>query len=176
MHIIYHQAGGATYARLAESYREGNRVMKRTTNLGKVIDKENGIYQNRDRGIFKFDIATMEYSELSQKQLPDTCIKDIPPREKLILDFGDTYLVDQFLANSGLKFAINAVKCRNADTLYAMLCYSYVPQPTATQHHGLRETMHVSYTRKQGFPAKGSVSSSPRSETRLPTAVSLQST
>ena len=123
MHIIYHQVGCATYARLAESYREGNRVMKRTTNLGKVIDKENGIYQNRDRGIFKFDIATMEYSELSQKQLPDTCIKDIPPREKLILDFGDTYLVDQFLANSGLKFAINAVKCRNADTLYAMLCY-----------------------------------------------------
>lgn len=38
MHIIYHQVGGATYARLAESYREENRVMKRTTNLGKVID------------------------------------------------------------------------------------------------------------------------------------------
>ena len=94
MHIIYHQTSGATYARLAESYREGNRVMKRTTNLGKVIDKENGIYQNRDRGIYKFDIATMEYSELSPKQLPDTCIKDVPLSEKLILDFGDTYLVD----------------------------------------------------------------------------------
>ena len=42
--IVYHQAGGATYARLALSYYEGNRVMKRTTNLGKVIDKENGTY------------------------------------------------------------------------------------------------------------------------------------
>lgn len=65
--VVYHQVDGATYARLAESYCEGNRVMKRTTNLGKVIDKENGTYQNRERGIYKFNIAIMEYSELSPK-------------------------------------------------------------------------------------------------------------
>ncbi len=123
MHIIYHQAGGATYARLAESYREGNRVMKRTTNLGRVIDKENGIYQNRERGIYKFDMAAMKYSELPAKQPHDAGMKDAPLREKLILDFGDTYLLDRFLAHSGLKTAIDAVRCRNTDTLYAMLCY-----------------------------------------------------
>ena len=123
MHIVYHQAGNGLYARLAESYRDGDRVLKRTTNLGRVLDKEQGIYQNRERGIYKFDISTLKYSAVNNKDIPSSCIVDIPLKEKLILDFGDTYLVDQFLANSGLKVAIDAIECRNQDTLYSMICY-----------------------------------------------------
>lgn len=123
MHIVYHTAGNSTYARLAESYREGNLVKKRTTNLGKVIDKDKGIYQNRERGIFQFDISTMQYQEVSSRDNPGSAYKDGLLAEKLILDFGDTYLLDQFLANSGLKAAIDAVACKNKDTLYAMVCY-----------------------------------------------------
>lgn len=133
MHIMYHIAGGNTYARLAESCREGGTVKKKTTNLGKVIDKDKGIYQNRQRGIYQFDISTMQYKDVALQELPDAVSRDAPLKERLILDFGDTYLLDQFIAGSGLKTAIDAVICKNKDTLYAMLCY-YVLCTAANCH------------------------------------------
>ena len=62
MFIAYQKQRGILYARLMESYREDGRIRKRSgPNLGRVIDKELGIYQSRERGVFTYTRQVMPY-------------------------------------------------------------------------------------------------------------------
>lgn len=132
MHIIYHKVKEVEYARLAKSYRKDGKVKKSSTNLGRVIDKEKGIYKNRTRGIFRFDLSSMQYSELKDNPYNEQGENDSLncnskdnqiDKERLILDFGDTYFIDKFMEKSGIKKVINSLKYKNSDTFYSMLCY-----------------------------------------------------
>ena len=59
MFIAYQKQRGIEYARLMESVRVDGRVKKKSgPNLGRVLDKERGIYQSKERGIFTFDLLT----------------------------------------------------------------------------------------------------------------------
>ena len=55
MYIVIQQKNGVPYATLTESIRNGKKVTKKYTNLGRVLDKERGIYQNRKLGVFTYD-------------------------------------------------------------------------------------------------------------------------
>ncbi|WP_347288540.1 hypothetical protein, partial [uncultured Alistipes sp.] len=52
MFISYSQKKGFLYASITTSRRDGAVVTKEYVNLGRVLDKERGIYQNRQKGVF----------------------------------------------------------------------------------------------------------------------------
>ncbi|MDR3185781.1 MAG: transposase [Christensenellaceae bacterium] len=119
MFIAYDRKNGVEYAKLLTSHRKGKKTTKDYINLGRVLDKDAGIYQNRERGVFTYDLKDNTYGRPSASfLLPSPHV-----REKLILDFGDIFLLNTFIQSSGLVTAINNIGYGNLDTLYAMLCY-----------------------------------------------------
>ncbi|WP_135358332.1 hypothetical protein [Lactimicrobium massiliense] len=91
-------------------------------NLGRVIDKDRHIFKNRARGILIFNPEDGSFN------IPDSSVilpaaKYPPVKEKLILDFGDSCFLDQFIQIDGIKPVIDAVGCSNPDTLYTMIHY-----------------------------------------------------
>jgi len=119
MHIVYSQKGGNEYARLCVSTREGKNVLKDNDNLGRVLDRERGIYRSRERGVFTYDLGANAYGRPPADYVPPT----VSRKEKLILDFGDAFFLDQFIKRIGLSEAIDAIGYGNPDTLYSMVSY-----------------------------------------------------
>ncbi|MCL1809210.1 MAG: transposase [Clostridiales bacterium] len=122
MYIDYSVKDGKTYARLSNSVRNGGRVEKEDKgNLGRVLDKNLGIYRSRERGVFTFDLETGAYGGAPAGFVPTDVRKN--RKEQLILDFGDVFFLDWYIRSAGLRPAIDAVGYGNMDTLYAMICY-----------------------------------------------------
>jgi hypothetical protein len=119
MHITYYIKSGMEYAKLCVSIREGKSIHKKCTNLGRVLDKEKNIYQNRERGVFTYDLSTNTYGKAPSEFVPPKRSR----KESLILDFGDAFFLDDFIRAKGFRAAIDAIGYGNPDTLYAMLSY-----------------------------------------------------
>jgi hypothetical protein len=132
MNITYDKKASGLYAKLCRhAERHGDKIQKTYENLGKVIDKERGIYQNRERGVYIYDLKTDAYSKPDPAyQMPGT-----PDKEKLILDFGDIYFLDTYLRREKFNVALDATGYGNSDTLYAMLGY-YILCTTAMCYAG----------------------------------------
>jgi len=120
MYIAYDLKNGAEYAKLYTSHRDGDNSYKDYQNLGRVIDKERGIYQNRARGIFTYDLDTDTYGKAPAEVVPPS---RSGRKESLIVDFGDTYFIDRFTLGNGFRRAIDAIGYGNPDTLYSMICF-----------------------------------------------------
>jgi hypothetical protein len=132
MNITYDKKASGLYAKLCrQAKRQGGKIQKTYENLGKVIDKEKGIYQNRERGVFLYNINNDVYSTPDTEYMLPCKLK----KEKLILDFGDIYFLDTYLRREKLTTALDAMGYRNPDTLYAMLSY-YILCTTAMCHAG----------------------------------------
>jgi transposase len=119
MYITYNIKTGIEYATLCVSTRNGKNVLKKRTNLGRVLDKEQSIYQNRERGVFTYDLSTNTYGKAPAEFVPPK----ISRKESLILDFGDAFFLDSFIRTKGLRPIIDAIGYGNPDTLYAMISY-----------------------------------------------------
>jgi len=87
MYISHDIKNGGEYAKICTSIREGTKVRKDTINLGRVLDKERGIYQSRERGIFVYDLKNNLYSAPPEDFVPVDKVK----KQSLILDFGDAF-------------------------------------------------------------------------------------
>ena len=100
-----------------------------------MIDKEHGIFKNREYGIFKYDIKTNTFSSVpAEYQEPAMKRKTrYPVRPTLVVSLGDVFLLDEFLKGSGLIKAVDATGYRNGDTLKALLAY-YILSPLASSH------------------------------------------
>lgn len=62
MFVAYRNTSGTEYATLCRSVRKGDKVARETISyLGKVVDKDRGIYQNRKCGTFSYDPDTDTY-------------------------------------------------------------------------------------------------------------------
>ncbi len=134
MRLSYQKKGNYTYAKVpGESYRENGHVKKRNAvYLGRVIDKENNVFFNKERGVFTYDIATDTYGEADpayQGNLKD----DRRKKPNLILDFGDSYFVDSLIRAMHYDEVLGSVGCQNRDTLWAMAEY-YVLSNRANPH------------------------------------------
>lgn len=121
MFIVY-SGIGKQYASAAVSKRDGNETSMEYIYLGKVIDREAGIYQSRERGIFTFDVETATFGEVPedfafpQKQAP-------AKRKHISVDFGDCFFLNQFLWQSGMMEVVDQIGYGNPDTLHAMLLF-----------------------------------------------------
>jgi hypothetical protein len=88
--------------------------------LGRVIDRENGIFKSKKRGTFKYTLAD-GFSEVPiAEQAP------APKEEKLILDFGDAYVLYEILLKSGYWELFRSIAPGWEDTLCVMLCYKVI--------------------------------------------------
>lgn len=121
MYIIYSGSFGQ-YASAAVSSRNGTKTSISYTYLGKVLDKEKGIYQNKARGIFAFDPQTGQYSKVEESFVPPD-MPDKRKRKRISVDFGDAFFFNEFLWRSGLMKAVDQIGYGNPDTLHAMLLF-----------------------------------------------------
>ena len=122
MYIGYDIKNGKKYAKICKSERINGKVKTTQIPLGRVINEEAGIYRNRKLGIFTYDLNTNTYGKPSASVI-------IPPdfranaREKLILDFGDVFFLDEYISKLGLYPAIDALRYGNHDSVRCLLMF-----------------------------------------------------
>lgn len=114
------KSNGQEYASLADTTRNGGQVKQQYLgNLGKVIDKEAGIFQSRERGLFRFTLED-GYCDLpstySEKQ-------EAAKEERLILDFGDSFFLYQYLENQPFRDVFYQILPTQADSLLSLVFY-----------------------------------------------------
>ena len=107
---------GAIYACVYESYRDKGRVKtRRGENLGRVIDKENNIF--RQKGVtYQYVLGE------GRRDVPDTALPKesiIPDSEKLILDFGDAWFLQEYITRQPFYESIRNVLPEESDTVLA---------------------------------------------------------
>lgn len=121
MYIIY--SGSADqYASAAVSKREGKETSIEYIYLGRVLDREKGIYKSKDRGIFGFNSTTGEFLTVPDDYVPPV-FTDARKRNHVSVDFGDTFFMNSFLHSSGLMDVIDQIRYGNPDTLHAMVLF-----------------------------------------------------
>ena len=131
MYINYNTVGGIEYGTATSSVRKGSKVGKGDQiYLGRVIDKERSIFKSRERGLFMYDVTSNTFQPVPHDyEMPKVQRKTkYPERPRLIVSFGDIFLLDEYLKKSGLMNAIDAIGFRNPDTLHALLAYYILTQ------------------------------------------------
>lgn len=140
MFITIQNKRGYDYATLTKSVRKGGIVEKEYTNLGRVIDKERGVYKNRERGIYTFDLETGTYG-ICPEDIEDTKVTRRGPyysvdgkkHSLLVLRFGDIFFFHSFVQKIGIMKVVDAIPFNNKDTLHALVAY-YVLSSVANYH------------------------------------------
>lgn len=126
--IIYRYAYGSEVGQWTGiSYRDENgRPCKRgQIFLGKVIDKEKLIFWKRSEGYYHFNLETQMCESVPHTDLPD-CPKEQDHARKspsVIVEFGDAFFLDTLLDGLQYKEVLKHIKCKNTDTLLAMLSF-----------------------------------------------------
>lgn len=136
MYIAYRTSNGQTYAFLAEAVRNGKTVKKNyLVNLGRVLDKEKGIYRSRERGVYTYDLESnsygkvpVDYIEPSKSKPSKYLVAGGKKRSRLCIEFGDSFFLDAFLKETGLYQVIDAAGYGNKDTLHAIVFYYLLSQ------------------------------------------------
>ncbi|MDR2461443.1 MAG: hypothetical protein LBE38_11825 [Deltaproteobacteria bacterium] len=87
--------------------------------LGKVIDLEKGVFKNRKMGVFKYSIDS-GYETLN---IADPIIQTCGNQEKTILDFGSSYLLEEFSKSIGFSDLFRNTLPKYSDSLMALIFY-----------------------------------------------------
>lgn len=111
--IHYRSIKGNLYASVCTPRKIEGKKDNQEQYLGRVIDKENGIFRNKERGLFCFSIANGYAPYYPQSQ----------SEERLILNFGDSYVLYHILKKHGFWDLFRSVIPGHEDTLCAMLFY-----------------------------------------------------
>lgn len=121
MYIFYDKTG--RYASAGVSSREGSKTLVDVTYLGRVLDKEAGIYKSRERGVFTFDPDTGEFGSVPEDYIPPVST-DLRKKQKHVsVDFGDAFFMNAYLHASGMMQIVDTIGYGNRDTLHAMLLF-----------------------------------------------------
>ena len=125
-YIVYTKRADGDYARVVESERDGKTVkQKYICSLGRVVDRTAGIFKNRKNGIFHYDIENGFTKVSSDYELPE--VLKLPSNavetEKLILDFGNSFILNEYLKRQNFYEAFLKVIPEETDTLMSCLFY-----------------------------------------------------
>jgi hypothetical protein len=113
--IHYHEIKGALYASVYTPARINGKKDNQPLYLGRVINKEQGLYRSRERGMFKYSL-TDGFSEIES-------VFQYQKEEKLILDFGDAYVLRTILQLHGYWDLFRSILPGREDTLCTLLFY-----------------------------------------------------
>ena len=131
-YIHYDQkSNGAIYASVYESFRENGKVKtRRIENLGRVIDKDNNIFVQK--GVTYQYVLGEGRREVPPPTLPAEPI--VPESEKLILDFGDAWFLQEYISRQPFFQSIQNTLPNESDTLLALIFYRLLTNKGASCH------------------------------------------
>ena len=115
--IHYRKQNRIEYAYVYTPHRVNGKKLNDPEYLGRVIDKVKGVYRNRKRGLFAYNIES-GYTSVD----PDTLLIE-PKEEKLILDFGDAFFLYAVLKKDALYEVIRSTIPSQEDTMMSLLGY-----------------------------------------------------
>ncbi|MCD8339141.1 MAG: hypothetical protein LUC43_02925 [Burkholderiales bacterium] len=123
MKIAYKQQNGISYACVMQSVRINGVPRNRVVHyLGRVLDKDKGIYKNKERGIFRYEIETDQFSAVPEEI-------DVPKRvrdeesKKPILNFGDVFLIDEVVKSLELNQLFESFPTKSRDSIHALVLF-----------------------------------------------------
>ncbi len=131
-YIHYDQkSNGVIYASLYESFRDNGKVRtRRKENLGRVIDKKNNIF--RQKGVTYQYVLGEGRREVPTSALPpEPAVTGV---EKLILDFGDAWFLQEYLSRQPFYDSIQNTLPHERDTLLALIFYRLLTNRGASCH------------------------------------------
>lgn len=131
-YIHYDQkSNGVIYASLYESFRDNGKVRtRRKENLGRVIDKKNNIF--RQKGVTYQYVLGEGRREVPTSALPPE--PAVTGAEKLILDFGDAWFLQEYLSRQPFYDSIQNTLPHERDTLLALIFYRLLTNRGASCH------------------------------------------
>ena len=133
--LSYQKKGNYAYAKIpGESYRENGHVKKRNAiYLGRVVDKENNVFFNKERGVFTYDVITGTYGE-ADHAFQGNLKNDHRKKANLILDFGDSYFIDSLIRTMHYDEVLASISYQNKDTLWAAMTRYYILSNKVNSH------------------------------------------
>lgn len=120
---IFYSGSNDCYASAGVSKRNGTETSVDTIYLGKVLDREAGIYKSRERGVFTFNPENGEFGTVPESYVPPKSEDRRMKRSRVSVDFGDAFFMDTFLHASGMMSIVDTIEYGNRDTLHAMLLF-----------------------------------------------------
>lgn len=121
---------GITYASVYESYRDGGKVKtRRIENLGRVIDKDKGIFCQKGV-LFQYTVGAGRCAVPESFSIEPV----VPEKEKLILDFGDAWFLEEYLSRQPFYQSIINTIPEEKDTLLALIFYRLLTDRKANCH------------------------------------------
>jgi len=120
--IHYDVKNGIEYASVYTPRKINGKKVNDPEYLGRVIDKVQGVYRNRERGLFTYSIEN-GYGDLKADAYYVDVLSIMSKEEKLILDFGDAYCLYTTLKICGLYDIIYRLMPDQEDTLMSLLGY-----------------------------------------------------
>ena len=117
--IHYKVANGVEYASVFTPRRDNGKKVNDPEYLGRVIDRENGIYRSRKRGLFSYSLKD-GYGELPADAIAGEN-QSAPKEEKLILDFGDAHCLYKALSICGMDEIIRSVMPGQEDSAMSLV-------------------------------------------------------
>ena len=132
--IVFQSNRGRLYGKLVgKTINTDNGPRKESQeHLGRGVDKEQLIFWNRKRGMFRYDplkAAFLPVPESFSSEWKD----DGRKKKKRMLDFGDTYFVSELLKKIHYDEVIDTISYPNKDMIYSMICY-YTLNSSANCH------------------------------------------
>jgi transposase len=117
--ITYETKGSCLYGRYFNStFLRDGKVYHTGEYLGRVIDRELGLFRNRDRGYFTFSLEN-GYGNPDPLCVP--LAYELP--QNRVLFFGDIWMVDQIFKQSGLDEVLNNLIPNGGNTLKALVSF-----------------------------------------------------
>jgi transposase len=129
--IGYNVKKSGIYAKyISNTYVKDGKVYHTSEYLGKVEDKEKGIYRSRQRGVFSFSLDH-GFQNTSPENYPSISTSSRIPVASL--DFGDIWMIDHIINQLGLDKVIEDIIPEKSDTLKSLIAYELIKQ-SAYQH------------------------------------------
>ncbi len=120
---IFYSGPDDCYASAGVSKRSGSSTSVDAVYLGRVLDKDAGIYKSRKRGIFTFDPETGEFGTVPEGYVPPNLQDGRKRQPGISVDFGDAFFINEFLHSSGFMEVVDRIEYGNPDTLHCMLLF-----------------------------------------------------
>ncbi len=115
MVITTYTKGKAIYANASKSKRVGDKVIKESQiSLGRVIDLEKHIFQNKKNGVYEYNPVNGEIKKLEDKKKPLSfkCI-----------DFGDSFFLNEIMKRLHIIDVIDSLSGIDNESLKALILF-----------------------------------------------------
>ena len=140
--IHYDVKNGIEYASVYTPCRINGKKSNEPEYLGRVIDKENGVFRNRKRGLFMYSLAD-GYGDVETGGYADEANWQAN-RERLILDFGNAHFLYSVLKMCGMYDIVREALPKQEDTMMSLMYYRLL---AASSNHYAKDWWEGSYAR-----------------------------